>query len=182
MWRLIADRRNCIWPKTRIHLPSLLFSPDCWTHLSISEVSVWNVRTRTRVWSDSFSFISNIHAMGDFTFKQRASDDFSTFPKCGMFQLHQDAEYLIVIINRRVRLRNCWLFISKEVSLRYPGILMIHHQKRLDTKVLQITNLSLHQVIQSSSDSECSQECHDLSTHQEKKKVINIKSVPPSRV
>ena len=79
------------------------------------------------VWSDSFSFISNIRAMGDFTFKQRVSDDFSTFPKCGMFQLHQDAEYLIVIINRRVCLRNCWLFISNEVSPLSRNPAMIHH-------------------------------------------------------
>ena len=92
------------------------------------------------------------------------------FPKCGMFQLHQDAEYLIVIINWRIFWEIiCFSFLTK--PLRYPGILMIHHQKKLDTKILQIIKLSLHLVIQSSSDSECSQQCHDPDSHQGEKKV-----------
>ena len=94
-----------------------------------------------------------------------------------MFQLHQNAEYLIVIINWRI-FGEIVGFSFQIKSLGYPGISMIHHQKRLDTKVLQITNLSLHHVIQSSSDSECSQQCHDPSTHQEKRKLSINRPLP----
>ncbi len=48
-----------------------------------------------------------------------------------MFRLHQNAEYLIVIINWR-KYGEIVGFSFQIKSLRYPGISMIHHQKRLD--------------------------------------------------
>ena len=89
-----------------------------------------------------------------------------------MFQLHQDAEYLIVIINWEY-FRNYWLLAFHFKSIRHPVLPKNpdNPSKTLDTKVLQIIELSLHHVIQTSSDSKCSQKCHDLNTHQEKKKV-----------
>lgn len=115
--------------------------------------------------------------MEDFTFKQRVSDDFSTFPKCGMFRLHQDAEYLIVIINRRVRLRNCWLFISNKVSplSRNPDDPSSEKAGYKGPTYKLVTSSCNSILIRFKMFPRVSRPKHSSG----KKKVINIKTVPP---
>ena len=149
-----------------------ILAPLSWSHLTSLHLRGQSQECADLDPCDQIHFHSSQISMpGEFHFQTKAFGWFFNLPimwnvsassGCRIFNCDHQLENILEIL---------LAFHLKVKSFRYPGILIIHHQKKLDIKVLQITKLSLHHVIQSSSDSECSQQCHDPETHQRKKKV-----------